>query len=267
MNIYALLSYFAQPTVFVYSVLGLAIFKAWWSRPELRRGLRGVVFCYAMFPVTALPATEYFVLGALERQNPPSTETSPPPEAIVVLSGSVLQPDSMRPEAEPGPSTIYRCLHAADLYRKRPCPVIVSGTTSDPDQRAIGCAPVMRKFLIGLGVKDEDIIVENNSFSTYENAVACRKIIEARNFRQVYLVTDASHLPLAIGCFSFARDRCRSLGLPVLCFVVEPSVARAAYGVDAARIVRTRVPRMGRNLLVLVARENLNMPLSEKESG
>jgi uncharacterized SAM-binding protein YcdF (DUF218 family) len=210
MNIYALLVYFSQPTVLIYSALGFAIFRAWWIRPDLRRGLRGIAFFYVLFPLLALPATEHYVLGGLERQNPPSSESSTiDADAIVVLSGDVFQPDVMRPEPEPGPSTLYRCLHAADLYRKKACPVIVSGATSDPDSVEVGCAPVMRDLLIKFGVNSSDLIVENNSFSTYENAVACRKIIEEKNFRRVILVTDASHLPRAVRCF-------RSQGIDVV---------------------------------------------------
>src|SRR5581483_12270104 len=71
MNTYALISYFAQPTVFLYLAMGVAIALTWWRRPESRRGLRGVIFFYLALIVVALPATEHVILGALERQNPP----------------------------------------------------------------------------------------------------------------------------------------------------------------------------------------------------
>lgn len=198
---YAILNYFSQPAVLAYLVLGGAIARAWFTRPQQKKGLRAIVFCYFLLPILALPATAHFVLGSLERQNPPSAGSTTGADAIVVLSGDVLQPDAMRLEAEPGPSTLYRCLHAADLYRESPRPIIVTGATSEPNAREVGCAPVMRELLIKLGVRPEDLIVENNSFSTYENAVACRKILEEHNFRTVILVTDASHLPRALRCF------------------------------------------------------------------
>jgi uncharacterized SAM-binding protein YcdF (DUF218 family) len=209
MNIYALLSYFAQPAVFAYLALGFAIFRAWRARPEMKRGLRGVFFFYALFPILALPVTGNLVLGGLERQNPPSSESPAGVDAIVVLSGDVLQPDGMRLQAEPGTSTLYRCLHAADLYRNTARPIILTGATSDPGSAEIGCAPVMRELLIKLGVRPEDLIVENNSFSTYENAVECRKIMEEKSFRKVILVTEAGHLPRAVRCF-------RSQGIDVI---------------------------------------------------
>jgi uncharacterized SAM-binding protein YcdF (DUF218 family) len=204
MNIYALLSYFAQPSVLIYSALGVALLRAWWVKPELRRALRGAVCFYLLFVAISLPATQHAVLRMLERQYPPSNSSIPTADAIVVLSGDVLQPDGLRTEAEPGPRTFYRCLHAADLYSRKPCPVIVSGATSDPDGEETGCAVVMRELLIKLGVKPADLIVENGSFSTYENAVACKKIMDEKSFQTAVLVTDATHLPRAVRCFQSA---------------------------------------------------------------
>ncbi len=209
MSTYALLSYFAQPTVFLYVALGMAIAWNWRKHPESRRGLRGIVFFYLALIVFALPASEHLLLGTLEQQNPPLDETYAKGDVIVVLSGDVFQPDVMRPKAEPGPSTLYRCVHAADLYRANPCPVIISGATSDPDREDIGCAVVMNELLVKLGIKPSDLIVENASFSTFENAVACSKIIREKKFQKVVLVTDAVHMPRAVRCF-------RAQGLEVI---------------------------------------------------
>ncbi len=119
MNIYALLAYLFQPIIFIYAALGFAILRFWWKHPDVRRGMRGVILLYAVLPLFALPATEHVLLAALETQNPPSGEIPTSADVIVVLSGDVFQPDVMRPAAEPGPSTLYRCLHAADLYRTK----------------------------------------------------------------------------------------------------------------------------------------------------
>jgi uncharacterized SAM-binding protein YcdF (DUF218 family) len=201
MSIYALLSYLAQPVVLLYGALGLCMLRAWWAHPELRRKLRGMVCLYVLLMLISLPVTQFFVVGLLENQYPPGVGKNQTADAIVVLSGDVLQPNVMRAEAEPGPTTIYRCLHAADLYRSSPCPIIVTGATSDPDRKEIGCAPVMRELLIKLGVKPGDLIVEDGSYSTFENAQACKKILEEKSFGTVILVTDATHLPRAVRCF------------------------------------------------------------------
>jgi uncharacterized SAM-binding protein YcdF (DUF218 family) len=238
MNIYALLGYLLQPIVLLYAALGLAILRFWWKHPEVRRGLRGLLLLYALLPLFALPATEHLLLAALETQNPPSGVIPTSADAIVVLSGDVFQPDVMRPEAEPGPSTLYRCLHAADLYRTKRLPMILTGATSDPDSGEVGCAPVMRELLIKLGVDPSDVIVENNSFSTYENAIACRKIIEEKNFRQVVLVTDASHMPRAVRCFRAQGIDVVASGCQYRSSHLVAQLPAALPGIDAAKMVQ-----------------------------
>ena len=37
---------------------------------------------------------------------------------LVVLSGSIRPPDSIRARTELGPDTLYRCLHAVELFRR-----------------------------------------------------------------------------------------------------------------------------------------------------
>ena len=60
---------------------------------------------------------------------------------------------------------------------------------------------VMRDYLIRQGVESADLIVEAESQSTYENAVACRQLLEARGIHKIVLVTDAFHPHRAVGCF------------------------------------------------------------------
>ena len=238
MNFYTILGYLSQPIVFIYAALGLSLLRFWWKHPEVRRGLRSLLLCYVALPVFALPATEHLLLTSLETQNPPSPEIPTSADAIVVLSGDVFQPDVMRPEAEPGPSTLYRCLHAADLYRQKRLPMILTGATSDPNSDEVGCAPVMRELLTKLGVDPKDFIVENNSFSTYENAVACRKIIEERNFHQVVLVTEASHLPRAVRCFRAQGIDVIPSGCQYRSSHLVAQLPAALPGLDAAKMVQ-----------------------------
>ena len=117
-------------------------------------------------------------------------------------------------------------------------PMILSGATSDPDSAAVGCAPVMRELLIKLGVNPNDLIVENSSFSTYENAVACRKIIEQHNFQQVILVTDASHMPRAVRCFRAQGINVVPSGCQYRSSSLEAQLPGALPDIDAAKMVQ-----------------------------
>lgn len=54
-------------------------------------------------------------------------------------------------------------------------------------------AEAMKAYLSSRGVKDGDIICENNSLNTYENARECAKILDGYELSELYLVTSAKH--------------------------------------------------------------------------
>jgi uncharacterized SAM-binding protein YcdF (DUF218 family) len=62
----------------------------------------------------------------------------------------------------------------------------------------------MKDFLISLGVAPGDLIVEDRSTTTYENAAECRKLLGKRGINRITLVTEAFHMPRAVRCFSKA---------------------------------------------------------------
>lgn len=93
-----------------------------------------------------------------------------PADVIIVLSG-----DSER-EA-----------YAAELYRQGLAPkIIISSCGSAARQLA--------KRAISLGVSEQDIILDENSNSTYENAVNSKKIVLARKFKSAIVVTSPYHM-------------------------------------------------------------------------
>ena len=126
---------------------------------------------------------------------PPHDEVPGDAGAMVVLSGYVRPPGKMLPEAELGSDTLLRCLHAARLYKAKPCLVIVSGGQVDPSTPGPTLARVMHDFLLGQGVKEEDLLMEDRSRTTYENAVLSGDILSRRGIDKLVLVTSASHMP------------------------------------------------------------------------
>jgi uncharacterized SAM-binding protein YcdF (DUF218 family) len=132
----------------------------------------------------------------------------------------------LRHRPELGDDSIYRCLHAADLYhRGKPCPILVSGGRVDPGRTGPAVAEAMRDLLLDLRVSAADILVEDASRTTYENAVECRKLLEARGIGRVVLVTEARHMFRAVRCFA-------KQGVDVVpsgCHHEEPDVGASAY--------------------------------------
>ncbi len=72
--------------------------------------------------------------------------------------------------------------------------VVISGGKVDPETPGPACSEVMRDYLLQLGVKSSDLLVEDRSRSTYESAVACREILQSRPDGKVFLVTEATHI-------------------------------------------------------------------------
>ena len=206
---YGFLSKLSEP--FTAASLLTALIILWlWLRSEVsRKRLFLLTIAFAGVFLPSLPCVSYFLLGSLEWQNPPRVERPAEAEALVVLSGGVLRADDVRPHDQLTSDTLYRCLHAAELYHAGdPLPVVVSGGKVDPDEPGPSLAALMQQFLLKLGVDEQDIVLEEESRSTYENAVHSASLLEARGINHVVLVTEATHMPRSIACF-------RALGLQV----------------------------------------------------
>jgi uncharacterized SAM-binding protein YcdF (DUF218 family) len=65
-------------------------------------------------------------------------------------------------------------------------------------------------FLLTMGVREEDILLESNSRNTRENALFSKQLLDSLNMKagKILLITSASHMPRSMGCF-------RKVGLQV----------------------------------------------------
>lgn len=91
--------------------------------------------------------------------------------------------------------------------------VLYSGAVSAWDARHA------RKRLRAAGVPDESIVIDDRSRNTRENAVESSRIVAARGWRSLLLVTSAVHVERALGCF-------RDLGLDPDVLPVERSAGQ-----------------------------------------
>jgi uncharacterized SAM-binding protein YcdF (DUF218 family) len=181
---------------------GLLLANLWRKRRETCTRLLLVTVPYLLLLLLSLPATSYLLLGSLEWQFPAVKARPDDVEAIVVLGSMVRQASGQRLRAELDENSMHRCLRAAELYRQgSPCPVLVSGGDDNPERWGPSCAEAMRDFLIQTGVRAADILVEDRSLTTYENAVESCKLLEERGLHKVALVTDGTHLVRAERCF------------------------------------------------------------------
>ncbi len=180
-------------------LIGLGLVCALCStRPTLqpfrfwRRGLMLATFGLWLY---SFPPLAYLTAGTLEWIYPPIHEVPADCQAIVVLGGGVVPPDDLQPRTELTTVSLRRCLKAADLFATKPDVLIfVAGGKRRPEWPGETEAQAMKRMLVRLGVPAEQIVEENRSRSTYENARNLYGPLKSRDIQRCVLVTSGTHL-------------------------------------------------------------------------
>lgn len=93
-----------------------------------------------------------------------------------------------------------RLLTAAQLHHITGVPVIISGGQVFANTGKE--AEIARHILLGLGIVDNNIIVEGQSLNTSDNAKFTKKILDERGFVSPILVTSAFHMERSVEQFA-----------------------------------------------------------------
>jgi uncharacterized SAM-binding protein YcdF (DUF218 family) len=165
------------------------------------------------------------LLRALEVRYPDVAIASlPPAQAIVVLGGAMRAPGGQHELSSLIDNSSDRLLRALRLYHAGKAPLILcTGGAGDPPE-----ALVMSGLLQEWGVPPQDILLEDQSVNTRENALFSYSISNARAIRHILLVTSALHMPRAIAAF-------RKVGFEV---TPAPADFRTGWGSGAGRFGR-----------------------------
>jgi Uncharacterized conserved protein len=121
-----------------------------------------------------------------------------PRTAIIMLGGGTVYDDNI---LVPPPDVLARIAVSAENYAacKRTaatCQVIVSG--GNPQRRAATEADTYLPYLLRKQVPRTDIVLENSSRTTYENARNVSAILERSRYDSLILVTSAYQMPRAL---------------------------------------------------------------------
>lgn len=137
--------------------------------------------------------TTLWLMGNLESEfaAQQEAEASASVDTIVLLTGYAL-PDAHRPiTGHVNSASALRLLEAARIFKRTGrMTVIITGSSVVP--------AVMKDLLAQLGVPRTNIVTEEDSTNTYENAVHLRDHLAGKRF---YLVTSAGHMPRALRVF------------------------------------------------------------------
>lgn len=88
------------------------------------------------------------------------------------------------------------------LYKKHVIEkIVVSGGSGKVFKNTIKEADIVKSYLIDIGIKTEDIIIENQSKNTFENAFFTSKISQINKNKTVLLISSSLHMLRAKKCF------------------------------------------------------------------
>ena len=182
-------------------LLGLAL--VWlWKFP--RRSILAIATALLLLFCSSNPLIAVTLVKTLEwRYLPP--DPMPAADAIVVLGGSTRPKSPPRPWVEVSEAG-DRILYGVKLYQDGAAPLIVfsGGRIIWQAVNAVAGASEaedMAKIALAMGVPERNILRENESLNTYQNAVNTAKILQQRQIDTILLVTSAIHMPRSVAIF------------------------------------------------------------------
>jgi len=84
-----------------------------------------------------------------------------------------------------------RLMKAYMVWKESRRKIVVSGGKSDGEETE---AELMKNYLVGMGVPDSEIIVENESKNTLENAKNVSRILKRMGIKSILIVTSYTHM-------------------------------------------------------------------------
>lgn len=186
-----LYSFVLPPGLFIILLLGLVL----WLWKCARKPAVVLLCVTLLLYVSSTNLVGDMLIRGLERQYTQPSQIEG--DVIVVLGGGATQgtPDIDGSGNLLG-SAANRLITAARLHEHTGLPILFSGgqVFSDSGNEA----DIARRQLLGLGIPERDILIENRSLNTEENAVNSSVILQKHGFMRPVLVTSAFHLPRAV---------------------------------------------------------------------
>jgi uncharacterized SAM-binding protein YcdF (DUF218 family) len=118
-----------------------------------------------------------------------------PLDAVVVLGAAVWE------GGMPSPSLSRRARHGARLMLSGQARILIASGSIGPFPPSE--ASVIKKIAIEQGVSEHDILVEERSRNTVENALFCAELMRANNWLSAWIVSDRYHLLRAVALFRY----------------------------------------------------------------
>jgi uncharacterized SAM-binding protein YcdF (DUF218 family) len=106
-----------------------------------------------------------------------------------------------------------RIWQALTLYHKKKIKkILITGDSGYVTDRGLHEAKQLKEVLVGWGIPESDIITEEVSRNTHENAVETKKLLDRSypHFNSFLLITSGKHMKRAKGCFDKEGLKCNT---------------------------------------------------------
>lgn len=168
---------------------------------------RALVLAHAQLLLFSLPWVGDALLGSLEEEARVLETSRALParvDAIVVLGGALegrFENTRTLPDLNDSADRLWV---GARLYKENIAQrLVLSGGLFDADPRLEAEAYGMKVFMMDMGVPEQALLIEDNSRTTFENALRTRELLGADE-RQIALVTSAFHMGRSVLWFEQA---------------------------------------------------------------
>jgi uncharacterized SAM-binding protein YcdF (DUF218 family) len=191
-----LLNWFVYPLSLLF--VGLLAILVFYRRRYTRWGLAFVLLLFYSLsaPITVLPLVRW-----LEGPRPGPEALRQHYDVAIVLTGMVSLGRS-RPGHLEFNEHVDRILEGISLVKRGVADkLFIVGGSGDLFNRGASEARQLRIFALEFGLLDEQVLVEEMSRNTYENAVKATEIMRAGQYRELVLITSALHMHRAAAAF------------------------------------------------------------------
>lgn len=151
----------------------------------------------------------------LEARFPAPPDDAPAPDGVIVLGGSVDEAVSVIRNQVAIADAAERLVAPLMLRRLYPhARLVFTGGSAALGGSLDTEAEQVRKLWTQIGLDQGDVLYEDRSRNTFENAIFTRDLIHPGPGERWLLVTSATHMPRAVGIF-------RKAGFPVVPYPVD----------------------------------------------
>jgi uncharacterized SAM-binding protein YcdF (DUF218 family) len=195
---YVLVAFAVPPGVLV---LLAGFLGVWFLRGKRRAaGVAFLLFGALLWTFSVEPVSDRLIRGL---ESPYEQLADPKGDVIVLLGGGAYEraPD-LTGEGAPCGEMLGRLVTAVRLQKRLKVPVLVSGGNAFRNKASE--APIVKRFLVDLGVPEDRIILEGESRDTRENANMSAAILRRAGYARPILVTSAFHMRRAVLFFERA---------------------------------------------------------------